>query len=48
MIVIGDRYLTDIVFGNLYGMLTIHVDPFTLQGENLAVLLVKYNVTKLI
>lgn len=25
---VGDRVLTDVVFGNLYGMLTIHVLPF--------------------
>ena len=25
--VVGDRLLTDIVFGNLYGMLTVHCDP---------------------
>lgn len=26
--VVGDRLLTDVVFGNLHGMLTVHVQPF--------------------
>jgi len=30
---IGDRLLTDVVFGNLNGMLTIYVDPFELDTE---------------
>ena len=29
--VIGDRILTDVVFGNLYGMLTVHTQPLTSQ-----------------
>ncbi|MBI2573191.1 YqeG family HAD IIIA-type phosphatase [Candidatus Woesearchaeota archaeon] len=29
----GDRTLTDIAFGNRYGMLTVLVDPFTEQGD---------------
>jgi phosphatidylglycerophosphatase GEP4 len=32
---IGDRILTDVVFGNLHGMLTIHVEPLTLVGDNM-------------
>ncbi len=31
--IIGDRLLTDIVFGNLYGMLTIHCDPLCSGAE---------------
>ena len=31
---IGDRYLTDIVYGNRHGMLTIRPKPLTLQGEH--------------
>ncbi|KAK8794775.1 hypothetical protein WA158_001756 [Blastocystis sp. Blastoise] len=34
MIVVGDRYLTDIYGGNEYGMMTCHVDPFTEEGDN--------------
>jgi phosphatidylglycerophosphatase GEP4 len=33
MIFIGDRYLTDVVFGNRHGMLTIRVAPLTSKGE---------------
>jgi len=32
--VIGDRLLTDILFGNLYGMVTVHCQPLTLEGDN--------------
>jgi phosphatidylglycerophosphatase GEP4 len=34
LIMVGDRYLTDMVYGNLHGMLTIHSKPLTLQGEH--------------
>mmetsp|Transcript_11784 Transcript_11784/g.22065 ORF Transcript_11784/g.22065 Transcript_11784/m.22065 type:complete len:254 (-) Transcript_11784:10-771(-) len=33
---IGDRLLTDIVFGNLYGMLTVHCLPLCSGDENRA------------
>eukprot|EP01132_Coremiostelium_polycephalum_P004082 gene4082-5110_t len=29
IIMIGDRFLTDVLFGNLYGMLTIYTSPIT-------------------
>mmetsp|Transcript_25460 Transcript_25460/g.36492 ORF Transcript_25460/g.36492 Transcript_25460/m.36492 type:complete len:245 (+) Transcript_25460:39-773(+) len=32
--IIGDRLLTDVVFGNLYGMLTIHCDPLCSGPDN--------------
>ncbi len=32
--IVGDRLLTDVVFGNLYGMLTIHCDPLCSGAEN--------------
>ena len=38
---VGDRYLTDIVFGNRLGMLTVRTAPLTLRGEPKAVLLVR-------
>lgn len=38
---VGDRYLTDVVFGNRNGMLTVRPAPFTSQGEPKAVLLVR-------
>ena len=31
---VGDRLLTDVVFGNLYGMLTVHCDPLCTGEEN--------------
>jgi phosphatidylglycerophosphatase GEP4 len=38
--VIGDRYLTDILFGNMHGMLTIHTSPLTKDGESVTVAIV--------
>lgn len=32
--IVGDRILTDIVFGNLYGLLTIHTLPLCVGAEN--------------
>lgn len=40
MIMVGDRYLTDIVFGNRHGMLTVRPRPFTSEGEPVTVALV--------
>lgn len=40
LIMIGDRYLTDIVYGNRHGMLTIRPSPLTLKGEPRTVQLV--------
>eukprot|EP00040_Diaphanoeca_grandis_P007488 m.41110 g.41110 ORF g.41110 m.41110 type:complete len:210 (-) comp18707_c1_seq1:49-678(-) len=34
---IGDRYLTDMVFGNQNGMVTIYTAPISTQQDNLAV-----------
>jgi phosphatidylglycerophosphatase GEP4 len=31
---VGDRALTDVVFGNHHGMMTIHVQPLTSNGDN--------------
>jgi phosphatidylglycerophosphatase GEP4 len=33
MVMVGDRYLTDVVYGNRNGMLTIRPAPLTLEGE---------------
>ena len=38
---IGDRLLTDVVFGNLHGMVTVHVEPLTLKGDNLPAAIVR-------
>ena len=37
LIFVGDRYLTDVVYGNRHGMFTIRVEPFTLKGESFAI-----------
>lgn len=37
LIMIGDRFLTDVAFGNRLGMLTIRPEPFTSEGETTAV-----------
>eukprot|EP00879_Flechtneria_rotunda_P017457 GHRR01018295.1.p1 GENE.GHRR01018295.1~~GHRR01018295.1.p1 ORF type:complete len:236 (+),score=82.85 GHRR01018295.1:270-977(+) len=37
MVFVGDRYLTDVVYGNRHGMLTIRVAPLTSKGEPPAV-----------
>jgi hypothetical protein len=34
---VGDRYFTDVVYGNQSGMLTIRVAPFTDKGETVVV-----------
>jgi len=34
LVMIGDRVFTDVAFGNRYGMLTVLVQPFTLEGDN--------------
>ena len=39
--VVGDRLLTDVVFGNLHGMLTVHVGVLTLDNDNRAAALVR-------
>ena len=41
LVMIGDRYLTDVVYGNRNGMLTIRPAPLTLQGEPITVKLVR-------
>eukprot|EP00887_Chlorella_sp_A99_P006848 scaffold2.g6848.t1 len=41
LVMVGDRYLTDVVFGNRNGMLTVRPAPFTPAGEPTAVLLAR-------
>uniref|UniRef100_K3W758 Uncharacterized protein n=1 Tax=Globisporangium ultimum (strain ATCC 200006 / CBS 805.95 / DAOM BR144) TaxID=431595 RepID=K3W758_GLOUD len=35
LIMIGDRYSTDVLFGNMNGLLTIRTDQFTHKGEGI-------------
>ena len=37
LIFVGDRYLTDVVYGNRHGMFTIRVAPFTTKGESISI-----------
>lgn len=37
IMMIGDRYTTDVLFGNLWGMLTVKTDILTPNGENFVV-----------
>jgi hypothetical protein len=37
VIFVGDRYLTDVVFGTMNGMLAVRVAPFETRGESVAV-----------
>ncbi|EGC34924.1 hypothetical protein DICPUDRAFT_152793 [Dictyostelium purpureum] len=41
LVMVGDRYLTDILFGNLYGMFTIYTNPITSKGDNFFVKLIR-------
>ena len=34
---VGDRYVTDVMFGNRHGMLTVRVAPFDTTHESVAV-----------
>lgn len=42
---IGDRYLTDVVYGNRNGLFTVRPAPLTLEGEPSAVLFVSHAYT---
>jgi phosphatidylglycerophosphatase GEP4 len=48
LVMVGDRYLTDVVYGNRHGMLTIRCTPLTLAGETLAVRMVRSPVLPLV
>lgn len=34
LVMVGDRFLTDVTFGNLHGMLTVHTQQLTSRGDN--------------
>ena len=37
MVMLGDRYLTDVVYGNRHGMFTVRCAPFTEAGESASI-----------
>jgi phosphatidylglycerophosphatase GEP4 len=41
LVMVGDRYLTDVVYGNRHGMLTVRPAPVTAAGEPAAVRLAR-------
>jgi phosphatidylglycerophosphatase GEP4 len=41
LVMVGDRYMTDVVFGNRLGMLTIRPAPLTWDGEPSTVKMVR-------
>ncbi len=43
---VGDRYMTDVVFGNRLGMLTIRPAPLTWDGEPQTVKMVRLHSCK--
>jgi len=42
MVMLGDRYLTDVVYGNRHGMFTVRAAPFTEAGESLSIRAAKF------
>ena len=34
LVMVGDRYLTDVTFGNLHGMLCVRTEQLTTRGDN--------------
>jgi phosphatidylglycerophosphatase GEP4 len=42
VVFVGDRYLTDVVYGNRHGMLTVRVAPLTYAGEPPGVRLARF------
>eukprot|EP00891_Asterochloris_glomerata_P009759 jgi/Astpho2/9759/Aster-03736 len=48
LIMIGDRYLTDVVYGNRHGLLTIRPAPLAVKGEPQMVQLVRKIEDKLV
>ena len=42
VVMIGDRYLTDVVYGNRNGLFTVRTKAFDLNGEPTSVLWVSY------
>lgn len=45
LLMVGDRYLTDIVFGNRHGMMTVRPTPLVLEGEPAGVVVVSSEIS---
>ena len=39
---VGDRVLTDVVFGNQYGMLSVLVEPLSLVKDHPVAVIIRY------
>ena len=48
LIFVGDRFFTDILFGNTHGMLTVYVEPFTSKGDNPMVRIIRSSEAALV
>ena len=48
LVMVGDRYLTDVVFGNRNGMFTIRVAPVQLEGEPVGVRIARFLEDRLV
>ena len=48
LIMVGDRYFTDIVFGNRNGMFCVRVAPCSLEGEPVGVRIARYLEDRLV
>jgi predicted HAD superfamily phosphohydrolase YqeG len=46
LVMVGDRYMTDVVFGNRLGMMTIRPAPLTWDGEPSTVKMVTCTCSK--
>ena len=48
MVMVGDRFLTDVMYGNRMGMLTVKVEAFTGSGERATVRAARWAETRLV
>lgn len=48
LVSIGDRIFTDIVFGNMYGMLTFHTQALTENGDNRNAVILRRHESRLV
>ena len=48
MVMVGDRFLTDVIYGNRMGMLTVKVEAFTGSGERATVRAARWAESRLV